>query len=59
MNKLDFRKADKALYAAKAGAWQRLEVPEMRFLAIEGEGDPNGPGYAAALGALYPLAYGV
>ncbi len=59
MTRLDFKKTDKALYAAKADGWQRLEVPEMCFLAVEGEGDPNGPGYAAALGALYPLAYGV
>ena len=59
MDKLDFRKADKALYAAKPGGWTRIAVPEMTFVMIDGMGDPNGPGYAAALMALYPMAYGV
>lgn len=59
MTKLDFKKADKVLYAAKPGVWSEVDVPELCFLAIDGQGDPNGPGYAAALGALYPMAYGV
>lgn len=59
MSKLDFKKSDKAFYTGKQGRWDRLRVPGMCFLAIEGQGDPNGPGYAAALGVLYPLAYGV
>ncbi|UYV37039.1 GyrI-like domain-containing protein [Rhodobacteraceae bacterium D3-12] len=57
--KLDFKKADKRLYAAKPDAWQAVDVPEMPFLVIDGQGDPNGPEYTAALGALYPMAYGV
>ncbi len=59
MTKLDFKKADKALYTAKATGWSRIDVPEMSFLMIDGQGDPNGPGYGAALRALYPVAYGV
>lgn len=59
MDKLDFKKIDKLLYSGKAGRWDRVQVPRMTFLAIEGQGDPNGPDYAAALGLLYPLAYGV
>lgn len=59
MSKLDFRKADRALYAAKPGEWTAVHVPEMRFLMIDGAGNPNGPAYAAALGYLYPVAYGV
>lgn len=59
MEKLDFKKVDKALYAARPAGWQRIEVPEMSFLMIDGQGDPNGPAYAAALMALYPMAYGV
>ena len=58
MDKLDFKKIDKLLYSGKAGRWDRVQVPRMTFLAIEGQGDPNGPDYAAALGLLYPLAYG-
>ncbi|SEQ03472.1 GyrI-like domain-containing protein [Thalassovita taeanensis] len=59
MDKLDFRKRDRALYAAKAGQWSRLNVPPILTLRIEGQGDPNGPTYARALAALYPLAYGI
>lgn len=59
MDKLDFRKRDRAFYTGQPGRWDRLTLPRMSFLAIEGQGDPGGPVYAAALAALYPLAYGV
>lgn len=55
--KLDFKKRDRAFYTGKPGRWDRLTLPELTFLAIEGQGDPDGPVYAEALGALYPLAY--
>ena len=58
MTKLDFKKTDKPYYAAGRKEWERLTVPEMSFLMIDGVGDPNGPAYGAALAALYPLAYG-
>ena len=57
--KLDFKKVDRAYYSSKAGRWDRVQVPEWPFLMIDGQGDPNGPGYARALGALYPVAYAV
>ncbi len=57
MSKLDFKKADKPLYSGKAGRWDRVQVPSMQFLSLDGQGNPNGPGYSAALAALYPLAY--
>lgn len=59
MTKLDFKKTDRAFYSGKAGRWDRVTLPAMQYLAIEGSGDPNGPIYAEALGALYPLAYAV
>lgn len=59
MDKRDFKKEDRAFYAGKPGHWERLTLPGMTFLAIAGQGDPDGPAYAAALGALYPLAYGI
>jgi hypothetical protein len=35
-----------------------VEVPEFRFLMIDGKGDPKtSPDYAAAIGALYSLSY--
>lgn len=57
MAKTDFRKTDPAFYAGKAGRWDRLALPALTFLAIDGAGDPNGPGFADATAALYPLAY--
>jgi hypothetical protein len=36
-----------------------VDVPALRFLMIDGHGDPNGSAdYEAAIGALYGLAYG-
>jgi hypothetical protein len=34
-----------------------VEVPELAYLMVDGRGDPNGPAYAAAIGALYAVAY--
>ncbi|MCB1362549.1 MAG: GyrI-like domain-containing protein [Rhodobacteraceae bacterium] len=59
MDKLDFKKTDRPLYSGKPGRWDRIVVPAIRFLMIDGQGDPNAAGYASALAALYPLAYGV
>ena len=59
MDKRDFKKEGRAFCTGKPGRWDRLGLPEMSFLAIAGLGDPDGPAYAAALGALYPLAYGI
>ena len=59
MDKLDFKKTDRAFYSGKPGRWDRLRLPAMSFLALDGQGDPNGPGFAAAIAALYPMAYGV
>lgn len=56
-NKLDFKKTDKPFYSGKAGRWDRLTIPEMQFVMIDGQGDPNGPTYARAISVLYPVAY--
>lgn len=57
VEKLDFKKTDKAFYTGKAGRWDRLTLPAMQFLMIDGKGDPGGANYARALAALYPVAY--
>jgi len=45
-------------YRARRGEIRILELPETRYLAVDGAGDPNtAPAYRAALEALYPLAY--
>ncbi|GAA3797477.1 GyrI-like domain-containing protein [Amycolatopsis tucumanensis] len=48
----------KALYAPKNTDWAFVDVPEQRFIAIDGSGDPNtSPEYARAVQALYAVAY--
>lgn len=57
---IDLRKSDKALYAPKSGVVQRVEVPPMCFLAIDGTGDPDtSAAYSDAVAALYTASYAV
>lgn len=44
-------------YRATRGAWRDLVVPPMRYLMVDGQGDPNTAAYAEALSVLYPVAY--
>ncbi len=54
--KLDLFKAHKGDYAMpKTPAL--VHVGPATYLAIDGAGDPNGPGFAEALGALYGMAW--
>lgn len=55
-DKVDFTRSD-AGFRARAGVWSEIDVPARRLLAIDGAGDPNGPAFAEALAALYPVAY--
>ncbi len=53
----DFRTSLDA-YRARRGDVRIVEVPPMRYLMVDGHGDPDGsPEYTGALGVLYPLAY--
>lgn len=57
MDKVDFKKTLDS-YRASAGHLRIIDVPEMRYLMIDGHGDPNvSPAYAEALESLYPVAY--
>lgn len=45
-------------YRARSGQFRVLDVPPLAYLMVDGHGDPNtAPEYAAALKALYPVAY--
>ena len=45
-------------YRARRGEIRLVEVPAMRFLMVDGRGDPNSaPEYTEALALLYPIAY--
>ncbi|MCC4248436.1 GyrI-like domain-containing protein [Microbacterium testaceum] len=55
-DKIDFKALDS--YQARAGQFRVLEIPAMRYLMIDGHGDPNtSSAYTQALQALYPVAY--
>ncbi len=59
MDKLDYKKEYKELYQPKTKP-SIIEVPEMIFIAIDGEGNPNTcPEYKAAIEVLYGLSYAI
>ena len=60
MAKLDFRKEQPALFTAPTDGFVLIKVPKLRFIKIDGEGDPNkAPAYGEALAWLYAVSYGV
>ena len=57
--KYDLKRAHRELYAPPA-EFKLVDVPPMRYLAIDGHGDPNtAPAYAEAIEALFGVAYTV
>ena len=60
MTKVDLRKELRDLYTASTDAFEVVDVPTLRFVAIDGEGDPNvASSYAQAVEALYSVSYAV
>jgi len=58
MDKIDYKKSEKYLYLPKGPAI--VQVPEMVFFAVEGQGDPNtSPAYQEAMEILYGLSFTV
>ena len=56
--KYDVKRAYRELYAPSARGFSMVDVPPMRYLAVDGHGDPNTAAeYADALEALFPVAY--
>ena len=56
----DIKRERKDLYAAKSGEFTVVEVPPLRFLMVDGHGDPNtAPAYRDAVQALYTASYAV
>lgn len=54
----DYKKEYKEFYQPKKKP-SMVEVPEMRYIAVRGEGDPNeeGGAYKEAIGLLYAIAF--
>ncbi len=60
--KLDLKKQLKHLYLPAAKEVAMVDVPEMKFVAVDGRIEPDAtpgtsPGFAEAIGALYGFAY--
>ncbi|MEU4803837.1 GyrI-like domain-containing protein [Actinosynnema sp. NPDC023587] len=54
----DLKRELKEFYAPKNTTWALVDVPEQRFIAVDGSGNPNtAPAYVAAVEALYAVAY--
>ena len=57
--KVDLKK-EMPTYAASHGVVDLISVPPLRYLMIDGHGDPNTSlDYSRALETLYPVAYGL
>lgn len=48
-----------AASAPRTGEVQFVHIDPRRVLAVDGHGTPGGPAFQAAIGALYPVAYGL
>jgi len=44
-------------YSARRGVFEIVDVPPLRYLMIDGHGDPNAQPYADAVSTLFPVAY--
>ena len=57
---IDFKKLMKPLWSPPADRFTIVDVPEMQFVMVDGEGDPNtAPAYAEAVQWLFAVSYGV
>lgn len=58
MEKIDYKKQLKNLYKPSARKVDIVKIPQMNFLMIDGEGDPNtSQSFQDAIDVLYPLSY--
>ncbi len=58
MDKVDYKKTLKHLYKPSAKTVEFVDVPEMNFLMVDGQGNPNtSRAFHEAIEALYPLAF--
>ena len=58
MAKVDFKKSLKEFYSASKSKVTIIEVPDMKYIMVDGVGDPNtSANFQAAIEALYGTAY--
>lgn len=56
--KYEWRKKDKALYLPKTEP-ELIQVPELQYLTMTGEGNPNQDAFAVCVQCLYAMSYGI
>ena len=56
--KFEWRKHDKNLYGAKKNP-TLINIPEQRYIMINGKGNPNDTDFSNRVSALYSLAYAI
>lgn len=54
--KIDYKR-DLECYKVTRDTPQVVTMPDLRYLMIDGHGDPNAPAVAEATATLYPVAY--
>jgi hypothetical protein len=60
MKKIDFKKELKHLYQPSAKEVVQVDVPNMNYLMVDGEGDPNtSQAFSNAVEALFSISYAV
>lgn len=60
MEKRDMKKENKEMFAPKQGVFSIVNIPELTYITIVGEGDPNKTeSFGKATEALYTVAYGI
>lgn len=60
MPKIDLKKENKELYNSSSKEHSIVDVPQMNFLMIDGQGDPNtSKEYQDAMEALFPVSFKV
>ena len=58
MEKIDFKKQLKHLYLPSPRKVDIVDVPQMNYLMVDGQGDPNtSASFGHSIEALYPLSY--
>jgi hypothetical protein len=56
--KYEWRKKEKELYLPKNKP-EQISVPELNYLTISGEGNPNSSHFSEYIGALYSVSYAI
>ena len=57
ITKLELRRTLKEFYNPPTGQATFIELPAMKYIMVDGEGEPGGKSFQEAMGVLYNVAY--